>query len=34
MRRLRKAPLFVAVATCGLFAVFGGALVGESIGGW
>jgi benzodiazapine receptor len=34
MRRLRKGPLFVAVAACGLFAVLGGALVGESIGSW
>ncbi len=34
MRRLRKSPQFVAVAACGLFAVFGGTLAGESIGSW
>ncbi|HET7479483.1 MAG TPA: TspO/MBR family protein [Rubrobacteraceae bacterium] len=27
-------PLLAAIATCLLFALFGGALVGESLGGW
>jgi tryptophan-rich sensory protein len=31
---VKKAPLLGAVAACVLFAVFGGALVGEGIEGW
>ncbi len=34
MRSLRIGPLLVAIAICVLFALFGGALVGESLGTW
>ena len=34
MRSLRIGPLMVAVAVCALFALFGTALVGESLGSW
>ena len=34
MRSLRIGPLLVAITICVLFALFGGALVGESLGTW
>jgi translocator protein len=34
VRSLRIGPLLVAVAICVLFALFGGALIGESLGTW
>src|ERR687894_1482516 len=34
MRSLRMGPLLVAVAICVLFALFGTALIGESLGNW
>ncbi len=34
MRWPRIGPLLAAIATCVLFAVFGAALVGQSLGGW
>jgi len=34
VRSLRIRPLLVAIAICVLFALFGGALVGESLGAW
>jgi translocator protein len=34
VRSLRKDPLVVAIAICVLFALFGGVLVGESLGNW
>ena len=34
MRSLRMGPLLVAVAVCVLFALFGTALIGESLGNW
>ncbi len=34
MRSLRIGPLLVAIAICVLFALFGSALVGESLGTW
>ncbi len=34
MRSLRIGPLLVAIAICVLFALFGAALVGESLGTW
>ena len=34
MRSLRIGPLLVAIATCVLFALFGTALIGESLGNW
>ena len=34
MRSLRIGPLLVAIAICVLFALFGSALVGESLGNW
>ena len=34
MRSLRIGPLLVAVAICVLFALFGTALIGESLGNW
>jgi tryptophan-rich sensory protein len=34
VRSLRIGPLLVAVAVCALFALFGTALVGESLGDW
>ncbi len=34
MRSLRIGPLVVAIAICVLFALFGGVLVGESLGNW
>jgi translocator protein len=34
LRGLKRSPLFVAVAACVLFALFGGALVGEGLEGW
>ena len=34
MRSLRIGPLLVAIAICVLFALFGGALVGQSLGTW
>ena len=34
MRSLRIGPLLVAITMCVLFALFGGALVGESLGTW
>ncbi len=34
MRSLRIGPLLVAIAICVLFALFGGVLVGESLGAW
>ncbi len=34
MRSLRIGPLLVAIAICVLFALFGGVLVGESLGTW
>ena len=34
MRSLRVRPLLVAVAVCALFATFGTALVGDSLGNW
>jgi len=34
VRSLRVGPLLVAVAVCVLFALFGTALIGESLGNW
>ena len=34
MRSLRIGPLLTSIAICVLFALFGGALVGESLGTW
>lgn len=34
MKGLKRGPLFVAVAACALFALFGGVLVGEGLGAW
>ena len=34
MRSLRIGPLLASIAICVLFALFGGALVGESPGAW
>jgi tryptophan-rich sensory protein len=34
VRSLRIGPLLVAIAICVLFALFGSALVGESLGNW
>jgi tryptophan-rich sensory protein len=34
VRSLRIGPLLVAIAICVLFALFGSALVGESLGTW
>ena len=34
MRSLRIGPLLASIAICVLFALFGGALVGESLGTW
>jgi translocator protein len=34
VRSLRIGPLLVAIAVCVLFALFGSALVGESLGNW
>lgn len=34
MSRLKKRPLFAALATCVLFAVLGSALTGDSLGEW
>ena len=34
MPSLRIGPLLVAIAICVLFALFGSALVGESLGTW
>ena len=34
MRSLRIGPLLASIAICVLFALFGGALVGESLGAW
>ncbi len=34
MRSLRIGPLLVAIAICVLFALFGNALIGESLGDW
>jgi benzodiazapine receptor len=34
MKGLMRSPLFVAVAACVLFALFGGVLVGEGLEGW
>ncbi len=34
MRSLRIGPLLVALAICVLFALFRGALIGESLGNW
>ncbi len=34
MRSLRIGPLLVAIVVCVLFALFGNALIGESLGNW
>ena len=34
VRALRIGPLLVAIAICVLFALFGTALIGESLGNW